>query len=83
MLMNFQFLGIGSESRGPDIWENLALSSIGGLISSTILLLLVLPPLYYIVIRIKWILMRFGIWMKKVLKKLFRKRGKTPVPAEA
>ena len=30
-----------------EIWENLALSSVGGLVSSTILLLWILPPLYY------------------------------------
>jgi len=42
------------ESKGTDIWENLALSSIGGLVSSTVLLVLVMPPLYYAVIRTKW-----------------------------
>jgi len=34
-----------SKPENPDIWYNLALSSIGGLLSSTVLLLLVMPPL--------------------------------------
>lgn len=41
-------------TEGQDIWENLALSSIGGLASSTILLVLALPVLYYILVRIGW-----------------------------
>ena len=49
-----------NKSEGRDIWENLALSSIGGLVSSTILLLLVLPPLYYAMIRIKWLFLGLG-----------------------
>jgi len=46
--------------EGRDIWENLALSSIGGLVSSTLLLVFVLPPLYYAVIRTKWFFMGLG-----------------------
>ncbi len=34
-----------------DIWENLALSSIGGLASSTVLLILAMPPIYYVGVR--------------------------------
>lgn len=37
-----------------DIWENLALSSIGGLVSSMVLLIFTLPVLYYFVVRIGW-----------------------------
>jgi multidrug efflux pump subunit AcrB len=48
----------GRETEGKDIWENLALTSIGGLISSTVLLLLALPPAYYVSVRISWILRR-------------------------
>ncbi|MBT3317337.1 efflux RND transporter permease subunit [bacterium] len=40
---------------GKDIWENLALSSIGGLASSTILIISAIPVLYYIFTRIGWI----------------------------
>ena len=47
--------GGGQQADGKDIWENLALCSIGGLISSTVLLLLALPPLYYLAVRIGWI----------------------------
>ncbi len=47
-----------SEARqGRDIWENLALSSIGGLISSTLLILATLPCLYWAFTRLGWRLM--------------------------
>ena len=49
LLINFR-----KNTEGPDIWENLALSSIGGLVSSTILILLAVPALYYGVIQTKW-----------------------------
>jgi hypothetical protein len=42
------------DDANQDIWENLALSSVGGLISSTILLLLALPPLYFGVVWTSW-----------------------------
>jgi HAE1 family hydrophobic/amphiphilic exporter-1 len=45
----------GQETQGKDIWENLALTSIGGLISSTVLLLIALPAIYYMWVRIWWI----------------------------
>jgi HAE1 family hydrophobic/amphiphilic exporter-1 len=47
-------LGGGRETAGKDIWENLALTSIGGLVSSTVLLIVALPPLYYGSIRASW-----------------------------
>jgi HAE1 family hydrophobic/amphiphilic exporter-1 len=67
LLLHFSFHPLrvhfgGTEDR--DIWENLALTSIGGLVSSTILLLFVLPPLYYAVIRAKWLAMRFWGWVR-------------------
>lgn len=61
------------DAEGQDIWENLALSSIGGLVSSTILILLFLPPLYYFSIRFLWVMERFGRWLKKPFQ-----RKKTP-----
>jgi hypothetical protein len=45
-------------STGKDIWENLALSSIGGLTSSTVLILSALPALYWIMTRFGWALAR-------------------------
>jgi HAE1 family hydrophobic/amphiphilic exporter-1 len=48
------------EAQDKDIWENLALASIGGLTSSTILILLTLPALYYVCIRIGW--MSRSVW---------------------
>jgi HAE1 family hydrophobic/amphiphilic exporter-1 len=42
------------ELEGKDIWENLALSSIGGLTASVILILLALPATYYVSVRVGW-----------------------------
>ncbi|MBE0564908.1 MAG: efflux RND transporter permease subunit, partial [Krumholzibacteria bacterium] len=47
-------------SGGKDIWENLALSSIGGLTSSTVLILGAIPALYWICTRWGWGLARLG-----------------------
>jgi HAE1 family hydrophobic/amphiphilic exporter-1 len=38
-----------------DIWENLALASIGGLATSTILILIAIPALYYVSVRTNWL----------------------------
>ena len=46
---------LADTEKGQEIWENLALSSIGGLISSTILILIAIPALYYLSVRINWI----------------------------
>ncbi|MCZ6766062.1 MAG: efflux RND transporter permease subunit, partial [bacterium] len=42
------------DTNDKDIWENLALASIGGLASSTILLVVALPPLYFFCVRFGW-----------------------------
>ena len=52
-----------------DIWENLALASIGGLIASTILLIMVMPPLYYYCVRTGWGIKRFWLWLKSKVKR--------------
>ena len=51
-------------AQGKDIWENLALSSIGGLTSSTVLILSAIPALYWITTRWGWGFARFGRWLK-------------------
>jgi HAE1 family hydrophobic/amphiphilic exporter-1 len=43
------------ETEDKDIWENLALASIGGLASSTLLILVAIPPLYYVSVRFDWL----------------------------
>ncbi len=48
-----QLLG-GHATKGKDIWENLALTSIGGLISGTLLLIVAFPAAYYMCVRIGW-----------------------------
>lgn len=37
-----------------DIWENLALATVGGMLSSTVLLLVVLPALYTVAVQLGW-----------------------------
>ncbi len=51
-------------SGGKDIWENLALSSIGGLTSSTVLILSAIPALYWICTRWGWGLARAWRWAR-------------------
>ena len=51
------------DSENQDIWQNLALTSIGGLVSSTVLILLTLPPLYYFSVRFGWAMRRLGGWI--------------------
>jgi len=50
------------DATGKDIWENLALSSIGGLGSSTVLILMGIPALYWIFTRWGWGFAR--LWQK-------------------
>ncbi len=47
-------------SRGKDIWMNLALSSIGGLTSSTVLILGCIPAFYWMFTRWGWGFARLG-----------------------
>ncbi len=42
------------DATGKDIWENLALSSVGGLASSTLLIVACLPALYWTGVRAGW-----------------------------
>jgi Cu/Ag efflux pump CusA len=52
-------------SAGKDIWENLALSSIGGLGSSTVLILMAIPALYWMFTRWGWGLARLSRGLKR------------------
>ena len=45
-----------SDEIGKDIWENLALSSVGGLASSTVLIISAIPALYWAFTRLGWAL---------------------------
>lgn len=51
---------LSRRTSGKDIWENLALSSIGGLASSTVLILVALPALYWAGVHAGWMLRRLG-----------------------
>ena len=53
---------ITDTTEGKDIWENLALSSIGGLMSSTVLIISAIPALYWIFTRWGWALAR--LWYR-------------------
>ena len=54
------------DSDSQDVWHNLALTSIGGLLSSTVLILLALPALYYASVRIGWMLRSAYVWASGV-----------------
>ena len=66
------------ETEDKDIWENLALASIGGLVASTILLIFVMPPLYYYCIRTTWVVRRFFAW---IWSKIRRTKREVDAPA--
>ncbi|MCP4292527.1 MAG: efflux RND transporter permease subunit [bacterium] len=57
-----------SSDSGNDIWNNLALSSIGGLTSSTVLILSAVPALYWMFTRFGWSLAWFGNRFTKAWK---------------
>lgn len=63
-----------TDAEGKDIWENLALSSIGGLASSTILIVGTMPVLYWLFTHVGWSLA--VAWSK------LRGRWPVAVPAE-
>jgi HAE1 family hydrophobic/amphiphilic exporter-1 len=63
------------DAENQDIWQNLALTSIGGLVSSTVLILLAIPPLYYFSVRCGWMFRTFGEWSASLLRRL---RGQVP-----
>jgi HAE1 family hydrophobic/amphiphilic exporter-1 len=67
-----------NETADKDIWENLSLATIGGLTSSTILILLVTPAFYTGSIRLFWQLRRFVAWMKRKFAR--RARDLAPSP---
>jgi HAE1 family hydrophobic/amphiphilic exporter-1 len=56
---------IADTTEGKDIWENLALSSIGGLASSTVLIISAIPALYWIMTRFGWALARLWTRIRK------------------
>jgi HAE1 family hydrophobic/amphiphilic exporter-1 len=49
---------IKQTTGGRDIWENLALSSIGGMVSSTLLIVGTMPAIYYALTRLGWAMSR-------------------------
>jgi len=60
---------IADTTEGKDIWENLALSSIGGLASSTILILSAIPAMYWITTRFGWTVIRLWHRIRKFREK--------------
>ena len=53
------------DSENQDIWQNLALTSVGGLVSSTILILLTMPAMYYAGVRIAWAIAGIAGWIAR------------------
>jgi hypothetical protein len=71
------------DSENQDIWQNLALTSIGGLVSSTVLILLVIPPLYYFGTRTGWAFRRLGGWTASGWRRARNALRKTPAVQKA
>jgi len=67
------------KSGGKDIWENLALSSIGGLTSSTVLILSAIPALYWMFTRWGW---GFAIGGSRLRKRFGKGHTDGAVPQE-
>ncbi len=61
------------DTSNQDIWQNLALTSIGGLISSTVLIILVLPALYYASVRIGWWVRSAWLWVVSLVPSPLRR----------
>ena len=59
-IKNSLLMRLEEAGGGKDIWENLALSSIGGLASSTILIISAIPAIYWICSRLGWQMARLG-----------------------
>ncbi len=55
---------------GKDIWENLALASVGGLASSTVLILMAMPALYWAFTRLGWSLRRLVAATARAFRRL-------------
>ncbi|HEX5132112.1 MAG TPA: efflux RND transporter permease subunit [Candidatus Krumholzibacteria bacterium] len=58
-----------NDTADKDIWENLALATIGGLTSSTLLMLFMIPALYTTSIRVGWVLRRLRGWLGARLRR--------------
>jgi HAE1 family hydrophobic/amphiphilic exporter-1 len=71
------------QSENQDIWQNLALTSIGGLISSTILILLALPPLYYFCVRFGWVVRSIGLGVASLWRRAATALSRKPTPASS
>jgi len=54
-----------SASADKDIWENLSLANVGGVTSSTFLILLITPTVYTSCIRLGWQMRMFAAWIKR------------------
>ncbi len=70
-----------NDTADKDIWENLALASIGGLTSSTILLLFVTPAIYSSCIRLSWSLRRMTGWLRSKVRRRTRDARPAADPA--
>jgi HAE1 family hydrophobic/amphiphilic exporter-1 len=68
-----------NDTADKDIWENLALASIGGLTSSMILSFLMIPVVYTCAVRVTWRLQDLRAWIVARL----RRREAAPEPAQS
>jgi HAE1 family hydrophobic/amphiphilic exporter-1 len=56
-------LRLDEAAAGPDIWHSLALAAIGGLVSSTILIVIAMPALYWTGVHVGWAVLR--LWARR------------------
>lgn len=56
-----------SRTQGTDIWDNLAMTAIGGLAASTILLIVALPPIYYVCVRTWWLIQGWALTVLRTI----------------
>lgn len=70
-----------NDTTDKDIWENLALASIGGLTSSLVMQLFAIPALYTGSIRLAWSFRRLRAWLGTKFRRRPRERKPVAEPA--
>ena len=66
-----------NDTADKDIWENLSLANVGGVTSSTFLILLITPVVYTSSIRLGWQMRHFAAWVKRKVSRRARELAPT------
>ena len=67
-----------NDTADKDIWENLSLANVGGVTSSTLLILLITPTVYTSCIRLGWQMRIFAAWAKRKASRRTRELEHAP-----